>query len=181
MPFALRCDMRQIPRKGLLGKLEVFDAEARAHFNVANVERSYQTEGTDLIVTWLPASERGAPDMAQLASTLDAAVDRINSGVAVAGHSEILVVPTKQINGETIMAGPVTGAKALGNMFRGHLAEIKSQIDKAGQEMNIAMGDLKETATQATEMVKAVKAETADLKASLGLHSNNPPEDVDGA
>jgi hypothetical protein len=31
------------------------------------------------------------------------------------------------------------------------------------------------TATAAHELVKAAKAETTELRASLGLHSNNPP------
>lgn len=159
MEFARRYDMRNISRKSFLETVQKLDAEAVAAFGGAQVDRQYSSDGTDTIVTWVPRKSINV-DMAPLATALAATV--------------------KQINRKQSMA-QVTGAKALGNMFRGHLADIKAQIDKAGQDMNVAMSDLKDTATQATEMVKQVQAETMDLKASLGLHSNNPPEDVDGA
>lgn len=69
----------------------------------------------------------------------------------------------------------ITGAPLLGDQFRNQLAEVKKALDAASTEMSGAMSELKDTATQATNMVKQVKSETADLKAALGLNSNNPP------
>lgn len=164
MEFTRRFDMRNISRKSFLEKLQEMDQQARAYFGgAAHVDRTYRTEGTDTVVTWVPGRpgqhETGYVD--NLAGDLAATVNRINR--------------------EQAMVGQVTGAQALGNMFRTHLADIKKTLDKAGQDMNVAMAELNDTAQQATQMVKAVQVETADLKQSLGLHTNNQREDADGA
>lgn len=146
--------MRNISRAGFLAKLSELDQQARAFFGAENVNRYVHHEGTDAVVEWAPAQAIPGSVVAEVAATLDQAV--------------------KQINGAKVMAN-VTGASALGEQFRNHLAAVKAQIAQAGVKMDKAMGDLTDTAAQANEMVKAVEAETADLKASLGLHSNNPP------
>lgn len=68
----------------------------------------------------------------------------------------------------------ITGANLLGQQFRDNLSAVKDKLAKASTDMNSAMSELKDTADQATDMVKQVEAETADLKAALGLSSNNP-------
>lgn len=69
----------------------------------------------------------------------------------------------------------ITNAGQLGEQFRTLLGEVKKQLADATVEMNGAMTELKDTTNQAVGMVKQVKTETADLKAALGLNSNNPP------
>jgi replicative DNA helicase len=69
----------------------------------------------------------------------------------------------------------LTGASFLANLIRTQHAAIKRQLDEAGTELVTAMTELQDTANEATNQVKAVKAETADLKAALGLNSNNEP------
>lgn len=69
----------------------------------------------------------------------------------------------------------LTGASFLANLIRQQQAAIKAQIAQAGTEMQTAMSELQEVANEATNQVKAVKAETADLKAALGLNSNGEP------
>ena len=70
----------------------------------------------------------------------------------------------------------ITNAPQLGQAFRALLGEVKDQLAKATEEMNGAMSELKDATSQAVGMVKQVKTETADLKAALGLSSNNPPD-----
>lgn len=70
----------------------------------------------------------------------------------------------------------LTGASFLANLIRQQQAAIKKQIADAGTEMQAAMTELQDVANEATNQVKAVKAETADLKAALGLNSNGSPE-----
>lgn len=171
MSFTRRIDMRNISRKGFLEKIQGLNAAASAYFGGADVAQQFRSDGTDTIVEWTPI--KPAPvDVAKLADVMAIAVNQLNSAPRqISGNSEISV----QSNGANVMAN-VTGASALGSLFRNHLADVKAQLAKASQEMDVAMGDLKDTASQATEMVKAVKAETADLKASLGLHSNGPED-----
>lgn len=69
----------------------------------------------------------------------------------------------------------VTGASLLGSQFRSSLAAVKDKINKAGQKMTDALKDLDDTAAQASAMADQVTAETADLKAALGLHTNGGP------
>lgn len=69
----------------------------------------------------------------------------------------------------------LTGASFLANLIRTQQAAIKQQLAQAGTEMTEAMGELQGIANEATNQVKAVKAETADLKAALGLNSNGEP------
>ena len=69
----------------------------------------------------------------------------------------------------------VTGAKFLADQIRTQLAAAKAQLDQAGEEMTAAMSELQGVADEATQQVKAVQAETADLKAALGLNSNGGP------
>jgi hypothetical protein len=69
----------------------------------------------------------------------------------------------------------LTGASFLANLIRTQHAAIKKQLADAGTEMTVAMTELQDTANEATNQVKAVKAETADLKAALGLNSNGEP------
>lgn len=66
----------------------------------------------------------------------------------------------------------LTGASFLANLIREQQAAIKKQLDQAGTEMQSAMSELQGVANEATNQVKAVKAETADLRAALGLNSN---------
>ena len=70
----------------------------------------------------------------------------------------------------------VTGAKFLAEQIRNQLAAAKAQLNQAGQEMTDVMAELQDTANAATQQVKDIKAETADLKAALGLNSNGAPE-----
>lgn len=70
----------------------------------------------------------------------------------------------------------LTGASFLANLIRQQQAAIKKQIAEAGTEMQVAMTELQDVANEATNQVKAVKAETADLRAALGLNSNGAPE-----
>lgn len=69
----------------------------------------------------------------------------------------------------------VTGASLLGSQFRSNLAAVKDKINKAGQKMTDALKDLDDTAAQASAVADQVTAETADLKAALGLHTNGGP------
>jgi uncharacterized protein involved in exopolysaccharide biosynthesis len=75
-----------------------------------------------------------------------------------------------------VVAEPIkknlTGASFLANLIRTQQAAIKAQLAQAGTELTAAMTELQDTANEATNQVKAVKAETADLKAALGLNSN---------
>lgn len=69
-----------------------------------------------------------------------------------------------------------TGAGFLAHLIRTQQERIKATLAKAGEELNVAMSELDQVATEAVNHVKAVKQETADLKASLGLNSNNPED-----
>lgn len=73
------------------------------------------------------------------------------------------------------MASNITGASLLGDQFKSALAEIKTAITKTQGEMTAALSDLKDTAGQASGMVAQIKQESAQLKAALGLSTNNPP------
>lgn len=66
----------------------------------------------------------------------------------------------------------LTGATFLAGLIRQQMADTKAQLAKAGDDMQKAMTDLQQVASAATDQVKAVQAETADLKAALGLNSN---------
>lgn len=66
----------------------------------------------------------------------------------------------------------LTGATFLASLIRKQQADIKQQLADAGSEMTKAITELQGVADEATNQVKAVKAETADLKAALGLNSN---------
>jgi hypothetical protein len=87
-----------------------------------------------------------------------------------------------KIDGATVAkpADPIkknlTGATFLAGLIRKQMADTKAQLAKAGQDMQTAMTDLQQVATAATDQVKAVQAETADLKAALGLNSNSEME-----
>lgn len=66
----------------------------------------------------------------------------------------------------------LTGATFLAGLIRQQMADTKAQLAKAGEDMQRAMGELQQVASAATDQVKAVQAETADLKAALGMNSN---------
>lgn len=89
-------------------------------------------------------------------------------------------IPKNAMNGEIIkpepIKGNITGAGYLAGLFRQRIADTKATLANAGNELNAAVKDLEDVATQAVNQVKAVKAETADLKAALGLNSNGDPE-----
>lgn len=70
----------------------------------------------------------------------------------------------------------ITGATFLAGLFRQRIADTRATLAKAGEDLNAAVTELEDTATHAVNQVKAVKAETADLKAALGLNSNGEPE-----
>lgn len=70
----------------------------------------------------------------------------------------------------------ITGAKFLGNQFREQLAAVKDMLSKASDDMGNSMKELQDVAGQATQIVKSVQDETAELKAALGLVTNSPPE-----
>jgi len=69
----------------------------------------------------------------------------------------------------------LTGASFLANLIRTQQAAIKQQLAEAGTELTAAMTELQATANEATNQVNAVKAETADLRAALGMNSNGDP------
>lgn len=69
----------------------------------------------------------------------------------------------------------ITGAPLLGDQFRTALAQVKGKVEEAGTRLNGALKELSDTADQAVGMAKQVEAETTDLKAALGLHSNGGP------
>lgn len=96
--------------------------------------------------------------------------DSLPGMVQLAKNVETAVVQT---NRESKMS--ITDAPKLGEAFRNLLSEVKTALANATADMNGAMTELKDTTSQAVGMVKQVKAETADLKAALGLSSNNPP------
>lgn len=88
-------------------------------------------------------------------------------------------VPVVQMTPAVAITSPrknLTGASFLANLIRQQQAAIKAQIAQAGTEMQAAMTELQDVANEATNQVKAVKAETADLKAALGLNSNGDPD-----
>jgi ABC-type transporter Mla subunit MlaD len=149
-----RFDHRKIDKAQLLAAISAGTAEANELFGSSRYELT--SDGNDFVVTWYPTYQ---PDLEQFARSLDRAV----------------AVTNKEFNMADVPRN-VTGASALGQMFRQSLAEIKAALDGAQAEMATAIGDLRQTATQATHVVKQVKAETADLKAALGLHTNSPPE-----
>lgn len=66
----------------------------------------------------------------------------------------------------------LTGATSLANTIRTLLAQTKAQLDKAGNDLTVAVGELQSTATEASKQVRIVQTETADLRAALGLGSN---------
>lgn len=72
----------------------------------------------------------------------------------------------------------ITGAKFLGSQFREQLAQVKATLANASTEMGSAMQELTEVAGQAVRTVKSVRDETAELKAALGLASNDAPQDT---
>ena len=87
-------------------------------------------------------------------------------------------LPTVEI-APVVVSEPIkknlTGASFLANLIRTQQAAIKKQLADAGTEMTVAMSELQGIANEATNQVKAVKAETADLNAALGLNSNGDP------
>jgi hypothetical protein len=69
----------------------------------------------------------------------------------------------------------VTGATKLSQSFRDMIADVRSQLSMAHEEMTQAMTELQASTETAKAVVKAVKAETADLTAALGQITNGPP------
>jgi hypothetical protein len=127
-------DMRWLPRAKLLEEIQNIDTA------VGSSDKTYQSSGTDLTVTWADPVK------------VDAAA-AFTQGNAMS----------------------ITGALPLGAQIREALAAVKEKLAATTDEMSAAMADLHETADHATRMVRDVKKETADLKAALGLTSNNPP------
>lgn len=89
------------------------------------------------------------------------------------GQTTAVAVP--KVTTLTPIAKNLTGASFLAQLIRSQQAAIKKQLADAGSEMSEAMSELQDVANEATNQVKAVKAETADLKAALGLNSNSDP------
>jgi hypothetical protein len=157
-------DLRKIDKRSLLDQIRRLEISGP----VSVVRNSDQTmdvyptasappHAEPLVLTSDPLPTTSTQGLAQLDRTLALNVKSINESEA----------KPKMAN--------ITGATALGNQFRTLLAGVKAQLDQASSDMNSAMTELTDTASQATAMVKQVKAETADLKAALGLSSNNPP------
>jgi hypothetical protein len=94
-------------------------------------------------------------------------MDKIDASTAVAAPKVTALEPIKK---------NLTGASFLAQLIRTQQASIKKQLADAGTEMTAAITELQDVANEATNQVKAVKAETADLKAALGLNSNGEPE-----
>ena len=90
-------------------------------------------------------------------------------------------IPQNALTGEIIppaksvepIKGNITGAGYLAGLFRQRIADVKATLAKSGEDLNDAVTELEDVATQAVNRVKSVKAETADLKAALGLTSNS--------
>lgn len=148
-----KLDLRHIDKPHLMDQLRRLQGAGTVH----TTRNADQTLSVDFVpwepqvLTDKPLDPNSLQGMAQLDRNLTKTVTEINSKMGI------------------------TGAPLLGDQFRNQLAEVKKALDAASTEMGAAMGELKDTAVQATNMVKQVKSETADLKAALGLNSNNPP------
>lgn len=114
------------------------------------------------------AFEETRSSAARLAGFLDSAIADLKPEVAdmTEPPKNDLAAPSAPIKKN------LTGASFLADLIRQQQAAIKTQLAKAGEEMSIAMTELQDTANEATNQVKAVKAETADLRAALGMNSN---------
>lgn len=89
--------------------------------------------------------------------------------------SDAAVPPVNKLTPDEPIKKNLTGASFLADLIRTQQASIKQQLAQAGTELTAAMTELQDTANEATNQVKAVKAETADLRAALGLNSNDGP------
>lgn len=150
-PFVRRFDMRWIDRKEFSRKLDAAEKEAVTHFG-SPVEKLIASEGKTMVVTFAPAAE--TIRMAELEGKLTVEVDSINKGNRMSN---------------------VTSAKEVGDQFRTALARIKAKLSKTAENATRSFAELEDTANLADETVKAVDREAADLKAALGLSTNNPP------
>lgn len=159
-PMYLQFDLRKTTREEVVEKIRVLETA----YDLTTTRHSAQMlcvwaepKSIDLVRT-PQFSTNTLRGLQQFGKKLGNLVETLNS------------FPTKQDQNMSI-----TGAPLLGEQFRSLLGEVKKQLAQAAEEMNGAMGELKDTTVQAAGMVKQVKAETADLKAALGLNSNNPP------
>lgn len=104
----------------------------------------------------------------------EATNDEVAAALKAAGMTDPL--PTVEIAPAAVVAQPIkknlTGASYLAQLIRSQQAAVRKQLADAGTEMSAAINDLQGVADEATKQVKAVQAETADLKAALGLNSN---------
>lgn len=149
-----KLDLRTIDKASLVEKLRRMEGLGKLQVVARNPDQTLDVDFTPhepQVLTDRPLDPNSIQGMAQLDRTVTQTVVEINSKMGI------------------------TGAPLLGDQFRNQLAEVKKVLDSAGAEMTGAMNELKDTASQATAMVKQVKSETADLKAALGLTSNNPP------
>lgn len=148
-------DMRQIARDEFLRAVHEGDVLAEEQFGAPAVREIVHTGPTTTEVRWSPPIQP--------------------TTTAILAFAGDVVKATTDINREQRRMSNITGASFLGEQFRSNLANVKEQLNAAGEEMQKAMTELTDTAQQAKDAVKAVKAETADLKSALGQFSNNPP------
>lgn len=148
--------------------------QCAADLSRAIMELSIETRMADLPSDWIKdgakVNEIGQ-DAALMFSTQTGlganAVQQLANPSPVNGE---IIPPSKSIEP---IKGNITGAGFLADLFRQRIADTKATLAKAGEDLNAAVADLEDVATQAVNRVKSVKAETADLKAALGLSSNN--------
>lgn len=160
-----KLDLRKIDKASLLEQVRKLEVSSGPVLVVRNADQTLDVypaasappNAEPLVLTSAPLPPTSLQGMAQLDRTVTVSVKQINE------------------SGTKPKMANITGATALGNQFRTLLAGVKAQLDSASNDMNVAMTELKNTSDQATEMVKQVKAETADLKAALGLSSNGGP------
>ncbi len=122
------------------------------------------------------------PDGSETTVELDvtASTDEIARALNIAGPKMTPPLPTNDIVPLAVRSvAPIkknlTGASFLADLIRTQQAAIKQQLAQAGTDMTSAMTELQGIANEATNQVKAVQAETADLRAALGLNSNSGP------
>lgn len=143
-----------------------------------------QTLGGDVEVSYRRTSDRHFEVKFILAGSAPAAAEPLvltseplntDTLQGLAQFDRTLAKSVTQINEEISTMSNITGATFLSAKLRADLAAVKGKIADAGQKMNDALVNLSDTASQANQMADQVVAETADLQAALGLHSNNPP------
>lgn len=134
-----------------------------ADLSRAIIELSIETRMADLPSDWI---RNGA----KLNDVSKQATNQLANPSPVNGE---IIPPSKSVEP---IKGNITGAGFLAGLFRQRIADTKATLAQAGEELNGAITDLENVAAQAVNRVKSVKAETADLKAALGLTSNSEQE-----